>query len=363
MSVKNSIYVISIVFLIFFLQSCSDEKSKVKNIKSSSSKLNFVSPKSGNTFVFGDSILFVVKAIDVKKPAEKISLFINGELIIESLGDSLHYWYPTKDGSGGKIRVKGVVQFRDGTNSRRRIGLTIVSDEIPKKLTYQLINTFPHDPTSYTQGLIYDSEEDLLYEGTGNYTESRLLKTKVGNEQADVFIEMPDEYFGEGITIFHDTIFQLTYKNKKGFYYNRDFELLGEFTYPTEGWGLTHDDTSLIMSDGSANLYYINPRSFRTEKNIQVFSDKGQLFNINELEYVDGVIYANIYTTDYIAKIDAKSGKLLALINMEGILEKEDVIGKIDVLNGIAFNPSMQSFYVTGKWWPKLFEVRFTEKE
>lgn len=362
MSLNNFIYALAIVLLTMLLHSCTED-SKPKKVKSSSSKLNFTSPKSGEEFTYGDSILFSFKSIDEKKTADKVSLFINGELVYENQGNSLNYMYATKDGSGGQVKVKGVVDFMDGTNSRRRIGISIKSDEEPVKLTYQLINTFPHDVTSYTQGLIYDENEDLLFEGTGNYTQSRLLKTRVGDDKAEFSIEVPDEYFGEGITLMNDTIYQLTYKNKRGFFYDRDFVLLGEFTYPTEGWGLTHDGTSLIMSDGSANLYFLNPKTFKTEKYIQVFSDKGQVFNINELEYVDGIIYANIYTTNYIAKIDAKSGKLLALINMEGILKKEAVKGKIDVLNGIAFNPSMQSFYVTGKWWPQLFEVRFIEEK
>ena len=162
--------------------------------------------------------------------------------------------------------------------------------------------------------------------------------------------------------MWHDSIFQLTFKNKKGFYYDRDFKLLGEFTYPSEGWGLTSDGKSLIMSDGSATLFYLNPHTFQIEKSIQVFNEKGLIYNINELEYVDGYIYANIYQTDFIAKIDAHSGQLLALIDMKGILDKKLITGRIDVLNGIAYNPLAQTFYVTGKWWPRLFEVRFVKE-
>lgn len=362
MIVKRVFLVLIIGLLSVFFYSCEEDVRPKKKIKSTSSKLDFTSPKAGSEFIYGDSVLFTLHSKDETKGAERIRLFINGELIYETEGGEMKYQYATSNGSGGKVRVKGTVFYSDNTSSSRRIGISIKSEKEPVKMSYQLINTFSHDASSYTQGLVYDSKEDLLFEGTGNYTESRLLKTKLGEEKADHFIDIPSKYFGEGITLMNDTVYQLTYKNKLGFYYDREFNLLGEFSYPTEGWGLTHDGTSLIMSDGSANLYYLNPRTFETEKSVQVFSNKGQLYNINELEYVDGIIYANIYTTNLIAKIDAKSGMLLALINMEGILDRNIVKGKIDVLNGIAFNPSFQTYYVTGKWWPRLFEVRFVEE-
>lgn len=363
MNYKNILLLLFIGLLPLFFHSCQEEIKPKKKIKSTSSKIDFSEPKAGSEFVYGDSILFVINLKNTEKIAKKVSLYINGELIYEEKGDQLRYNYSTADGSGGQVKVKGMIFFSDGTSSSRRIGLKIKSERAPDKMTYQLINTFPHDASSYTQGLVYDSKEDLLFEGTGNYTESRLLKTKIGDEIATHFIDIPGKYFGEGITLLNDTVYQLTYKNKLGFYYDREFNLLGEFMYPTEGWGLTHDGTSLIMSDGSSNLYYLNPRSFEIEKSVQVFNDKGQVYNINELEYVDGIIYANIYRTDFIAKIDARSGMLLALINMEGLLDRNNVKGKIDVLNGIAFNPSFQSYYITGKWWPSLFEVRFVEEK
>lgn len=348
--------------LSFIFQSCKEDEVKHKQIRSTSSKLNFLSPRSGSKFVYGDTIHFEVESDDKTKQVEKLSLYVNDVLIDESSNEKLSYDYPTRNGGGGQLRIKAMAFYSDSSSSRKRMGLTVLSDSAPLQLSYQLINTYYHDPTSFTQGLIYDPIEDLLFEGTGNYTESRLLKSKLGEKEAVLSIDIADDYFGEGITVFKDTVFQLTYKNKKGFYYDRDFNKLGEFIYPTEGWGLTHNEDQLIMSDGSPNLYFIDPNTFKIEKTIQVFSDKGQVYNLNELEYVNGIIYANIYTTDYIAKIDAHDGRLLAMINMEGLLKKEDKKGKIDVLNGIAFNPSYQSFYVTGKWWPKLFEVRFVEE-
>jgi len=140
-----------------------------------------------------------------------------------------------------------------------------------------------------------------------------------------------------------------------------DFNKLGEFSYTTEGWGLDHDGNSLFMSDGSAFIYYLNPKTFQKTRSIQVFDNKGPVYKINELAYVDGVIYANVYTTDKIIKIDSQSGRVLAEINLKGILKPEYIDDEIDYLNGIAYNPDRDSFYITGKWWPKLFEVRFTK--
>jgi glutamine cyclotransferase len=354
---------LSILLVYGGLYSCEEEDKPLKKVRSSAAKLTFKSPKSGTQFTWGDTIHFdIALKKNETRTAEKINLFVNGDLISEENSASLIFDYPSSEGSGGNVKIKAVVKFSDGTSSRRRIGVKIWSDSPPKMLSYQLINTFDHNIKSYTQGLVYDSREDLLFEGTGNYTESRLLKVELGKTSPVKEIEIPDQYFAEGITLRNDTVFQLTYKRKTGFYYDREFKKLGEFNYPTEGWGLTHNDNHLIMSDGSASLFFLNPSTFKIEKTIQVFTDKGPMHNINELEYVNGVIYANIYTTQYIAKIDAISGKILALINMEGLLDNVDVKNKIDVLNGIAFNPQYQSFYVTGKWWPKLFELRFIEE-
>ena len=361
---RNSTF-IAFLFLsssVFLLPSCAEDKAP-KALRSSLSQLEFNSPGPGAKFLFGDTIIFDLQQIkEEEKVVEGISLYINGELMHEEKGDRMHYAYPSDIGSGGELKIKGVVKYTDGTSSRRRMEIKVLSPEKAEKMTYQLVNSYPHDPTSYTQGLIYDTKEGLLFEGTGNYTESRLLKFKVGAELPEMTIPIPDQYFGEGITLLHDTIFQLTYQNKKGFFYDRNFKKLGEFTYPSEGWGLTTDGKHLIMSDGSANLFYINPTTFQIEKTVQVFNEKGLMYYINELEYVDGIIYANIYQTDLIAKIDAHSGQLLALIDMKGILDKKQVNGKIDVLNGIAYNPQLETFYVTGKWWPKLFEVRFVKE-
>ena len=353
----GGILIFSFLFLMF---SCEDEK-KTKSAKSTSSKIDFRSPKSGANFHWGDTIYFEIGLKKgEKRIADKISLYINNVVVAEQSGGTLDFDYASADGTGGQVKVKAVVKFNNGSISRKRLGLKILSKDKPIQLTYQLVNVYPHDLDAYTQGLVY--ENGFLYEGTGNYGKSHLRKVDVETGELIKDIKLDDKYFGEGIAVLNDTIYQLTYKNKTGFYYNMDFDKLGEFSYSTEGWGLDQNGEYLIMSDGSAYIYFLDRHTFEKVKSIQVFDHKGPVFQLNEMASVDEFIYANVYTTDKIIKIDARSGRVLAEINTKGILKKEYITEDVDYLNGIAYNPDRNTFFITGKWWPKLFEVRFVEE-
>ena len=353
----GGILIFSFLFLMF---SCEDEK-KAKNVKSTSSKIDFHSPRSGASFQWGDTIHFEIGLKKgEKRIAQNISLYINNVVVAEQSGENLNFNYLSASGTGGQVKVKAVVKFNDGSLSRKRLGLKILAKDKPIQLSYQLVNVYPHDKDAYTQGLVY--KNGFLYEGTGNYGKSHLRKVEIETGEPIIDIALDDKYFGEGIAVLNDTIYQLTYKNKTGFYYNMDFDKIGEFTYTTEGWGLDQDGEYLIMSDGSAYIYYLNPRTFEKVKSIQVFDHKGPVYQLNEMASVDGVIYVNVYTTDKIIKIDAQSGMVLAEINTKGILKKEYITEQVDYLNGIAYNPDRNTFFITGKWWPKLFEVRFVEE-
>jgi glutamine cyclotransferase len=170
--------------------------------------------------------------------------------------------------------------------------------------------------------------------------------------------EMPEQYFGEGITIYEDRIIQLTWQAKEGFVYDKEsFELLRNFDYPTEGWGITHDGKQLIMSDGSTNLYLLDPGTFVETGRIQVFDVDGPVSMLNELEYVRGEIYANIWQTDRIARISPLTGEVIGWIDLRGLLSPDDKTKAVDVLNGIAYDKAGERLFVTGKLWPKLFEI------
>lgn len=221
---------------------------------------------------------------------------------------------------------------------------------------YQVINTYPHDPTAFTQGLVYTQE--YLYEGTGRYGQSSLRKVDLESGEVLQRIELPPQYFGEGIALLNDRIYQLTWKEQRGFVYDRDtFELRQEFTYPTEGWGLTHNSQNLIMSDGSANLYFLDPVSLSEIGRVEVRDGDLPVVRLNELEYINGQIYANIWQTDWLVIIDPASGRVTGRILLAGLLKPEDMTQPVDVLNGIAYDPAHDRLFVTGKLWPKLFEI------
>ncbi len=227
----------------------------------------------------------------------------------------------------------------------------------PPTYTFEIVNTFPHDPNAFTQGLVL--HDGALYEGTGRWGESTLRE--VALESGAVLRSQPLEaqYFGEGITIFNDRIYQLTWQEQTGFVYDRaTFELLQTFTYPTEGWGITHDGQRLIVSDGTSNIYFWDPNTLQEIGRITVRDHLGPINRLNELEYVNGEIWANIWLTDLIARISPETGDVLGYIDMTGLLDTSTLTQPADVLNGIAHDAANNRLFVTGKLWPALYEVR-----
>jgi glutaminyl-peptide cyclotransferase len=226
----------------------------------------------------------------------------------------------------------------------------------PPVYGYRVIRIYPHDAQAFTQGLVLDHGH--LYEGTGLWGRSSLRRVDLMTGAVLHMHRLAPQYFGEGITILGDRIIQLTWRSRVGFVYNKqDFALLRQFSYPTEGWGITHDGTNLIMSDGSSTLYILEPDSFREIGRISVSDPNGPVVSLNELEYVKGVIYANVWQTDRIARIDPQTGRVTAWIDLSGLLSPEDRQQRVDVLNGIAYDAAEDRLFVTGKLWPKLFEI------
>jgi len=227
-----------------------------------------------------------------------------------------------------------------------------------KKLDYQILTSYPHDPQAFTQGLeIYN---DQLFEGTGLYGRSSLRKVELNSGRVMKKINLDKKYFGEGITILNDKIYQLSWKENTVFVYDLNFKLITSYTYQGEGWGLANDGQNLIMSNGSQYLFIRDPENFKIIKKIEVKSGEKQIKNINELEYHAGFIFANIWQTDYIIKINAANGNAEAYLDLEGVLET-DYKGEIDVLNGIAYDPQADNFLVTGKLWPKIYRIEIFE--
>jgi glutamine cyclotransferase len=227
--------------------------------------------------------------------------------------------------------------------------------------SYQIVDVFPHDRGAYTQGLVF--EDGFLYEGTGLRGESTLRKVELETGNPLQLHFLPDEYFGEGITIWADQIIQLTWTAGLGFLYDKaSFESLDTFHYATEGWGITHDGTRLIMSDGTAILHFWDPVSLDEVGQVVAHDEHGPLTWLNELEYVQGMVYANVWQTEAIAIIDPEDGQVTGWIDLKGLLKAEDRDPPVGVLNGIAYDSVQDRLFVTGKNWPKLFEIELVRR-
>jgi len=230
-----------------------------------------------------------------------------------------------------------------------------LSDQIPV-YTPEIYNTFTHDADAFTQGLFYSN--GFIYESTGKYGESSLRKVEIESGTVIKKKDLSPEYFGEGITLCNDKIIQLTWVSNKGFVYDKEsFELIREFDYPTEGWGITYDGEHLIMSDGTDILYFLDPADFSRIRKVDVSANGKAVTRLNELEYINGKIYANVWQTDRIAIIQP-DGQVIGWIDLKGILLPEDCPKGIDILNGIAYDAEENKMYVTGKYWCKIFELK-----
>lgn len=222
---------------------------------------------------------------------------------------------------------------------------------------YVIVHVYPHDPGAFTQGLVID--EGALYEGTGLIGQSslRLVNLETGTVLRQH--NLPDTEFGEGITVLGNKIYQLTWTSKRGYVYDKNtFEVLREFSYETEGWGLTQDGERLIMSDGTARLYFLDPETLAVLGELPVWDTGGPVTELNELEWVNGEILANVWKKNYVVRIDPESGQVRGRIYLQGLLSQEDSQFRPDVLNGIAYDALHDRLFVTGKRWPKLFEIQ-----
>ena len=226
--------------------------------------------------------------------------------------------------------------------------------------SYTIVNVFPHDPAAFTQGLAY--LDGFLYEGTGQYGRSWLRKVELKTGEVLQEHALASQFFGEGIVIYCDRIIQLTFLSNVGFVYKRDtFEELGRVSYPTQGWGLTWDGERLIMSDGTPNLYFRDPETFEEIGRVTVYHSGSQpLDDLNELEFVNGEVFANVYQTDLIARISPETGEVVGWIDLRGLLTSREM-SQANVLNGIAYDAANDRLFVTGKLWPWLFEIDLTE--
>lgn len=252
-----------------------------------------------------------------------------------------------------------------GVNVTSTIPVTATAEVLGEEAvdSYRVVNVYPHDRSAFTEGLVY--VDGILYEGTGLDNQSNppgqsvLEKKDLATGQVLQGIKLAPEFFGEGVTVMGDRVYQLTWQERTGFVYDKDtLEPLGTFALSSDGWGLTHDGTRLIRSDGTSILTFLDPTTLQETGRVDVRDSQGDpVVNLNELEYVNGEVYANVWLTDTIVRIDPATGAVLGWIDLTGLLSPEDRAQRVDVLNGIAYDTDEDRLFVTGKWWPKLFEI------
>jgi glutamine cyclotransferase len=309
----------------------------------------------------GETIPFNFEVLD---NLNEISLEVNGEIVKSWTAPSgkLTYGFKTSNLNVGSYSIVLNGTLTNGMIQTEQRILKVLSDITPEKWTAQIVTEYPHLESSFTQGLEFDGE--TLYEGTGDPNQSgQTLVAEVDIKTGAMRRKSPLDAscFGEGISIFGDELFQLTWKNGKCFVYDKNtFSILRELKYTGEGWGLCHDEKNLIMSDGSERIYFRDPKTFEILKTIEVYTDQGPLNYLNELEYIEGNIYANIWTSSNIAIIDPTTGKVLAFIDASNVVKEGK--GNGEVLNGIAWNKLTRKTFLTGKYWPKLFEVKINKQ-
>jgi glutamine cyclotransferase len=266
--------------------------------------------------------------------------------------------FSLQNSSLGEKMIKAEV-FYGGKKEVALQKVIVVNGSTPKLYNYELLNTYPHDITSYTQGLEF--YKGVLYESTGQYGESKLRALDYKNDAIINNVNLSRSYFGEGLTVLNDKIYQLTWKEGRGLIYDvNTFETLGSFNYgqSKEGWGLCNDGRQLYKTDGSENIWILNAETLEEERFVQAYTNKGRLTNLNELEWVEGKIYANRYQKNGVAIINPINGAIEAVLDFKDLKNKVTNHPGLDVLNGMAYNPDTKTLFVTGKRWDKLFEVR-----
>ena len=297
----------------------------------------------------------------------KLSIDNPKNLIIDSVSYFLNN-IPTKNifelnnSKLGDLNISARI-YSEGKKRELKSTVTVLNNTSPKVYGYKIINEYPHDITSYTQGLEFYNGE--LYESTGQNGESKLRKVDYRTGTILKNINLDRQYFGEGLTIFNQKVYQLTWRNKIGFIYNVDtFERISSFKFnqSKEGWGLCNDGNTIFKSDGTEKIWTLNTSTLVEEEFIQAYTNKGKVTGLNELEWIDGSIFANRYQKDGVAIINPKNGAIEGVIDFSPLKKKVKQHKNLDVLNGLAWNPETNTLFVTGKRWNKLFEVEIIEK-
>lgn len=318
-------------------------------------------PAEDAAFKTGDQIRVALSPEASSRTPDSIVIFFDGKRVTVLRSDPWQFTIPSGfTAMTGKksLRAAG---YRNGKAHTVTRFVELFSDIVPPVYGYRTIRSYPHDTEAFTQGLFYDS--GYLYEGTGQEAGSTLREVELETGRVIRQLNLESSLFGEGITLCQDRIYQVTWQDKVGFVYDRaTFRLLNKIYYSTEGWGLTTVNDRIVMGDGSNILYFFDPALFTVVSRIEVYDHEKKVDQLNELEYINGEIWANIWMTDLIARIDPATGRVNSYINLAALFpeHKRRETGA-DVLNGIAYDREGGRIFVTGKRWPRLYEIRVTE--
>lgn len=299
-------------------------------------------------------------SINVKErsgnPIDSVQYFINGKLISNNQAADIMNYKLGKQALSAKI-------FYEGGSKQLNNTVYFLNNKAPEVFSYEIINEFPHDDQAFTQGFVYHN--GFFYESTGQNGKSSLRKTEIETGKILKKIDLDRKYFGEGLTIMNGKIYQLTWRKKVGFVYNLEtFELEKTFDYgqSKEGWGLTHNNEYLVKTDGTERMYFLDPETFQEKSYIETYTNKRKAEKLNELEFVNGKIYANIWQQNSILIVEPSTGAIEGIVSLKGLQSKAGQEGEDNVLNGIAYDAENDRLYVTGKNWNKVFEIKLIEK-
>ncbi len=353
----------SVLLILILSVSCTDglrnqqPNAATKPADKPLSLIRFDKPVGGSLFTAGDAVEVKIAYTDTIKP-DSVVLFQN-RIRWKQLQENDFTIYTDKN-RPGSLQLNAVA-WKNGQRQTASATIRLKSNVAPTEFGYRIVKSYPHDKEAYTQGLFY--HDGFLYEGTGRQGSSSLRKVELESGKVLQSINISYDYFGEGITLLNGKIYQLTWTTGIGFVYDtKTFKNLNTFGYSTQGWGLTTNGTELVMSDGSNTLYFMEPNGFSEVRRVEVYDNNGPVKMLNELELINGKIYANIYLTNRIAIINPENGIVEGIADLTGILKPSDTYGGEDVLNGIAYDSQNNRIFVTGKLWSKLYWIELKKK-
>ena len=345
-----------VLLTLFVLISCGGSKEDVEKPTSPRirKKSSVVSPTQNQNFIRGNAIQVNIEGSEgFDIDSVQVSIADASTTFFET---SFEVEIPSR--RVGSWRILAKVFSGESSETHYRTVIVLPETE-PEAFSLTIENTFPHNVDDYTQGLLI--KDGKLYESTGRRGESTLKRKDITSGVTEEVVNLAADLFGEGLTLYNDEFYQLTWTSGIGFVYNAQLEQVRTFNYQVQGWGLATYNDQLVLTDETEKLFFVDPGSFTVQREIQVYDHQGKVDSLNELEVIDGLIYANVYQEDYIVVVDPDTGEVLRKIDCTGLLTEEEM-GNADVLNGIAYDNATGRIYITGKWWPKLFEVTFQPK-